>query len=70
MKVRYKLGVKPKVPVYFPIGVKNRSAIHETKWILKGEHLEMSEEDAKKLVSLDSINFEIVEEVKEKVSKK
>lgn len=57
--VRYK-GHKPKMVVWFPIGVKSKSAIKEVKWA--DPLIEMHPQDAEKLVLLDPTNFEIVDD--------
>lgn len=58
VKVNYK-GNKKEMPIDFPIGIKSKGGVTETKFVPKGGSVEMGEEDAKKLVTLDSHNFEI-----------
>lgn len=68
VEVKY-LGSKAKMPVSFPIGAKSLGAIRETKFVGKGESIEMSEEDADKLVALDPAHFERADGKEPSVSK-
>ena len=53
MKLQY-IGPKGKQIINFPIGVKNRSGVHETKIVKSGEEFELSDEDGQKLLDLDA----------------
>lgn len=47
------------MPVTFPIGVKSKSSVTHTEWA--SPLIELSPEDAHKLVSLDSHNWEFAD---------
>lgn len=67
--VRYK-GKKPSMPINFPIGAKNLSEFTRTTTVSAGGSVELSEEDAHRLVALDPHNFELPEGVECKYTKK
>ena len=57
--IKYKNKKDGGMPVSFPIGAKQKSAITHTK--KANPYLEMSDEEATKLVILDPQNFEIAD---------
>jgi hypothetical protein len=58
VKVFYK-GKKASMPINFPIGIKSQGGITKTEHVSAGNSVEMGEDDAHKLIALDSHNFEI-----------
>lgn len=57
VKVKY-VGSKAQMPVYAPVGSKpNKGASYQM--VKSGEDIECSEEEAKKLIQMDSQNFKL-----------
>ena len=68
MKVKYKGHKKKGVPVWLPIGVQRLGGVKKKLWA--DPYVELSDEDAKALVELDSQNFELAEQPKEEKKEK
>lgn len=66
MRVRYK-GRKELMPVTFPVGEKRKSAIKEIKFA--DPYIDLTDDEARLLVELDPVNFEIVKPRRKKVKK-
>lgn len=67
MIVRYK-GPKKQMTVMYPIGCKFKSQVK--KYLVLAPSVELTDDEAEKLVALDPVNFELVGEATESKPKK